>query len=574
MHNHITAPRNTASAPEAPMVPVISLQPKGNNIQFLQQNTAGTVKGGAEAAEPGSTVKVYENATKGTALGTATTAVDGSFEISFTATSGIQAVYVAAKQGDMNESAAIQIDAAKASTNVNVDKLNYMVTSGAGTLIGNAGAAVKDSIINVYPNESANASEVLATATTGSTGDFNVKINKNAPDKVYVTQQTTTTKGIMLPSTPVAIEKAVLDTITPLNEVKATDSKGILTNLNGFFTVEGVVTIQNGILGTQKNNFYIQDATGGINVFGSLDSGLTVQRGDKLRVTGKVIVYNGMTEFEPTAIQKLEEGLALPTAKDMSILDLNTFATAEPLEGSLVKVTAKVSAVAVTGTNYNVTLVDENNKATTLRVMGNTGIKPDTDLVIGKSYSITGIVGQYTTNATHLNGYQVFPRDVKDIASILGISHTALTEVYKGTNVEFVANADGAESVTTYYRATGATEYTALPMGDDGSGRYTVTLDVANVPAGDFEYYIEAKAGTNVQSAGTSASPYAVALIEDTTGPAFSGETPLKDAKVETPRPEITALINDPSGVDEASVQMWLDGEELKARKLPFLKCR
>ncbi|MFL6561943.1 MAG: lamin tail domain-containing protein, partial [Bacillus sp. (in: firmicutes)] len=410
----VAAPRNTASTPEAPMVPVISLQPKGNNIQFLLQDSSATVKGKAEAAEPGSIVKVYEAAAKGTALATTTAAADGSFEMSFTATTALPAVYVSAKQGDMDESTAIQIDVAKASTNINIDKLNYMVTSGAGSLIGNAGAAVKDSIINAYPNQTANATELLATATAGTTGDFNIKIDTNAPDKVYVTQQATTTKGIMLPSAPVEVEKAVLDTITPLNEVKATDSKGILTNLNGFFTVEGVVTIQNGILGTQKNNFYIQDATGGINVFGSFDSGLTVQRGDKLRVTGKVIVYNGMTEFEPTAIQKIEEGLALPTTKDITILELNTFATAEPLEGSLVKVTGKVSAVAATGTNYNVTFLDENNKATILRVMGSTGIKPDTDLVIGKSYTITGIVGQYTTNATHVNGYQVYPRDVKD----------------------------------------------------------------------------------------------------------------------------------------------------------------
>ena len=33
----VAAPRNTASPTEAPMVPVISLQPKGINIQFLQQ---------------------------------------------------------------------------------------------------------------------------------------------------------------------------------------------------------------------------------------------------------------------------------------------------------------------------------------------------------------------------------------------------------------------------------------------------------------------------------------------------------------------------------------------------------
>ncbi|MFB5195069.1 Ig-like domain-containing protein [Neobacillus sp. KR4-4] len=568
----VAAPRNTESTPEAPMVPVISLQPKGNTIQFLQQqDNSATLKGGAGSAEPNSTVSIYETAAKGTALGTAKAAADGSFEISFTASKALPAVYVSAKQGDMDESAAIQIDVAKASSSIAADKLNYMVSGGVGTLIGNAGAAVKDSVINVYAT--ANATELLETAAAGTTGDFNIKINSNAPDKVYVTQQYSTAKGIMLESAPVAIEKAVLNTITPLNEVKATDSKGILTNLNGFFTVEGVVTIQNGILGTQKNNFYIQDATGGINVFGSLDSGLTVQRGDKLRVTGKVIVYKGMTEFEPTAIQKLDEGLALPTVKEVTIPEVTTFATAEPLEGSLVKVTGKISAVEVTAPNYNVTIVDENNKTTILRVMEKTGIKPDTDLVIGKSYSITGIVGQYTSNATHVNGYQVFPRDVKDIASILGITHTPLIEVYKDTNVEFVANADGAESVTVYYRAKGATtEYIPLTMGNDGTGRYTVTLDAANVPANGFDYYIEAIAGTKVQSVGTGAAPNSVAVIEDTTGPAFSGETPQIDVKVETPRPEITALINDPSGVDESTVQMWLDDKELKAPEATITK--
>ena len=114
--------------------------------------------------------------------------------------------------------------------------------------------------------------------------------------------------------------------------------------------------------------------------------------------------------------------------------------------------------------------------------------------------------------------------------------------------------------LTVYYRATGATEYTALPMGKGSEGRYTVTLPAANVPQNGFEYYIEAKAGEQVQTAGTSAAPYAVTVIDDTVGPVISGETPQNDTKVESPRPEISALINDPSGVEEGTVQMWLDG--------------
>ena len=282
-------------------------------------------------------------------------------------------------------------------------------------------------------------------------------------------------------------------------------------------------------------------------------------------MTGKVIYYNGLTEFDATSIVKISEGNPIPEAKNLTILDLSSFAAAEPLEGSLVAATGKVTAVTVNGANYNVTFADENLKTTTLRVMGTTGIKPDTDLVIGKSYVVTGVLGQYTTNVSATNGYQLFPRGVSDIAPILSITHHALQEVYKGTNVEFEANADGAQAVIVYYRAAGATEYTALPMIQGSEGRYTAALPVANVPQNGFEYYIEAKALEQVQSVGTSTTPNTVVIIDDTVGPEISGETPQNDTKVESPRPEISALINDPSGVDVNTVQMWLDGQELQA---------
>lgn len=557
----VTAPRNTASPTEAPMVPEVSLDPIGLNIQLKQDGTSYTVTGTAGAAVAFSTVNVYSNATKGTALGTATASEDGSFTISFNSETALPSVYVAATQGSMDESAGIQINVATASKNIAVEQLSYMVDgTGKGTLIGNAGAAVANSVINVYAD--ANLTQKLATKDTGAKGEFTLTFT-NAPATVYVTQITSSSKGIMLESNPVAIEKAVLDTVTTIKEVKVTDDKGILTNLNSFFTIEGVVTVQNGVLGTQKNNYYIQDETGGINVFGSFESGLSIQRGDKLKVTGKVIVYNGLTEFEPTAIVKVSEGNPIPAVKDITILDLITFTVAEPLEGSLVKVSGKVSAVAVTGANYNVTLVDENNKLTTIRVMGGTEIKPDTDLVVGNNYSITGIVGQYTTNATHVNGYQVFPRDTKDITAMLNLSHTPLTEVFQDTNIEFVAIASGAESVTTYYRAKGATEFKALPMTSTTEGRYTATLNATDVPANAFEYYIEAKSGEKTQTSGTASVPHQVTLIADTFAPEFLSETPQNGTRVESPRPEISVVMEDPSEVDTTTVKVWFDGTEV-----------
>jgi uncharacterized protein YdeI (BOF family) len=558
----VTTPRNSSSPAETPMVPEISIDPNGTKIQFLQNGTSGKVTGVAEAAAALSTVKVYESATKGTVLGEGTALADGSFDISFTSSQALPSVYVAAVQSEMEESGGILINLAAASTAVNVAKLSYMVSGGKGTLIGDTGSTVANSIVNVYPNDTANPAERLATKEAGANGTFNITIT-GAPDKVYITQISTSSKGIMLESIPVAIEKAALDVITPLNEVKVTNASGILTNLNNFYTIEGNVTVQNGVMGTQKNNFYLQDATGGINVFGSFDSGLTIQRGDMLKVSGKLIQYNGLTEFEPTSILKTSEGNAIPAAKDITILDLNTFTAAEPLEGSLVKISGKVTAVAATGTNYNVTLADENNKATTVRVMGTTGIKPDTELVVGNSYSITGIVGQYTTNATHVNGYQVFPRDSQDITPMLNLNHTALTEVYTDTNVEFVAIASGADSVTVNYRAIGGSDYTAIPMTSVSEGRYTAVLEVANVPTDGFEYYIEAKAGVRSLTSGTNVAPHQVTLIADTFAPNFLSETPVNGTRTESPRPEISVLMEDPSGVDANSVKVWFDGEEI-----------
>jgi uncharacterized protein YdeI (BOF family) len=557
----VAAPRNTASPTEAPMVPEVSLDPIGQEIQFLQNENVATVTGGPGAAAANSIINAYGSASKGAALGTATAAEDGSFAINFTSGTALQAVYVAAIQGSMDESLGIQINVATASKNIVVDQVSYMVDrTGKGTLIGNAGAAVGNAIINVYSD--ASMTQKLTTKNAGANGSFSVTF-VNAPATVYVTQISSSSKGIMLDSAPVSIEKAALDQVTPLNEVKVTDSKGILTNLNSFFTVEGVVTVQNGVLGTQKNNFYIQDDTAGINVFGSYDSGLTINRGDHLKVTGKVIVYNGLTEFEPTNIVRVSEGNPIPAVKDISILDLNTFTTAEPLEGSLVKVSGKVSSVATTGANYNVTLVDENNKSTTIRVMGSTGINPETDLVVGNNYSITGIVGQYTTNATHVNGYQVFPRDVKDITAMLNLSHTVLTETFQDVDVEFVAIASGAESVTAYYRALGATEFTALPMTSTTEGRYTATLPRVEVPDAGFEYYIEAKSGDKAQSSGTNAAPHQVKVIADTFAPEFLSETPANGTRVESPRPEISVVMEDPSEIETTTVKVWFDGTEV-----------
>ncbi|WNF22693.1 DUF4350 domain-containing protein [Mesobacillus jeotgali] len=564
-------PKNSESPAEQPMESNTSLQPVGSKVLFTLQDSSVTISGLAEASFANSMIKVYETGSKGNELTSASSAADGSFEVSFTIENTLNSVFITATQDGKDESEAVQVDVATASESVVADKLSYSIDGdGKGTLIGNAGAAISRSLINVYPNSSANSQERLNAEAVEvlATGGFTAISFADAPDAVYVTQQTTTSNGIMLESVSVSVTKADTSTTTPLSEVKQTDDKGILKNLNQFFTVEGIVTVDNGVMGTQKNNFYIQDETAGINIFGYLDTGLTIKSGDKLKVTGKLIQYKGLSELDATAITKISEGNELPQPKDVTILDLNTFTTVEPLEGSLVKVTGKVSAVASQGSNWNVTLVDQNNKATTVRIMEATGIKGDEVFTAEKSYTVTGIVGQYTSNATHVSGYQVFPRNVKDITAQLSIDHAPLTQVYKNTDVEFVAKASGAEKVTVFYRANSTVDYTALPMAEGSDGRYTAVLEAANVPQDGFEYYIEAAEGSKTQTSGSSEQPHQVTLTEDKEGPRLYGETPVGGSKVESPKPEISVLMEDPSEVDETTVKVWLDGKAVESASI------
>ena len=123
----VAAPRNTASQIEAPMVPIISLDPNGDKIQFLKEGSTVFVKGAPEAAVAQSTINVYEGENKGTALGTAIVAENGSFDISFTTETALTSVYVAAIQGDMEESKGIRVQLAVASSSVDASKLSYSV---------------------------------------------------------------------------------------------------------------------------------------------------------------------------------------------------------------------------------------------------------------------------------------------------------------------------------------------------------------------------------------------------------------------------------------------------------------
>ena len=448
------------------------------------------------------------------------------------------------------------------------NNLSYSITNGVGTVVGAANAAAKNAIIYVYSdsskaldkrfNSKADGKDyTIASATDGSfTFSFDA-----ATDTVFVTQLTFAATGRNFEGPATQVTKKDTSIVTPIKDIRTNDNTGKSDKIGQTFTVEGIVLADFEIAGAKT--FYIQDATAGIAIYGALPAGVTVAPGDLVRVTGAIAFYNGLTELAPTAVEKLGTGNPLPTPKDTTIADMNTFATAEPLEGTLVKLTGKVTVIPSspdTSAGYNVTIVDANNKALTLRVTVASKIDVAKDIQVGLTYTFTGIASQYKSTSPYTSGYQVFPRSVADVSEIkeLSLTHSPLTQAYKETNLTFTATARNAESVKVYYRLAGGGAYTPLAMTSADNLQYTAVLAAASAPASNFEYYIEAISGSEIKQSGTPAKPWPVSVVEDTTAPRFYGETPLGGTKVESQRPNVYVKYEEPSGLDANTLLLSL----------------
>jgi len=84
--------------------------------------------------------------------------------------------------------------------------------------------------------------------------------------------------------------------VVPISEVNADDDDGHPALWTQMVTVKGVVTVPTGLLAS-RNDIYIQDATGGVNVIQDLTASPFVAAGDSVLVTGRVSVANGKRTF-------------------------------------------------------------------------------------------------------------------------------------------------------------------------------------------------------------------------------------------------------------------------------------
>ena len=177
-------------------------------------------------------------------------------------------------------------------------------------------------------------------------------------------------------------------------------------------TVAGIVTAAQGTY--RSDNAYIQDRTGGIQVFG-IPSSLGLQLGDSIEVSGTL--GNFGTELQinsPRVAPNFTSGAQVPAAQVRTTGSLAAAASdpRDPVFGTLVTVRRVTVGAFTSGGNRNAN-IDDGSGITQVRLDGNAlSAIPTSTFQSGRCYDITGPVGIFN------GGAQLKPRSLADVVEV------------------------------------------------------------------------------------------------------------------------------------------------------------
>ncbi|MGD9049665.1 MAG: lamin tail domain-containing protein, partial [Anaerolineae bacterium] len=179
--------------------------------------------------------------------------------------------------------------------------------------------------------------------------------------------------------------------------------------------VEGIATMYTGgfYAGSTGTKFYLEDESGGIQAYCPGGMGLvTVDVGDRVRVTGEIKVYRDSLEIVPSTypddVQVLEANAAEPKSTPATLEETNQD---EELLGRLIVVEGTATRSEEFTYSFEVDLMDEEGNTLLVYVEKDTGVTTE-PLDVGNLYRVTGIHELYSGN------WQIKPRYQSDLAEV------------------------------------------------------------------------------------------------------------------------------------------------------------
>ena len=267
---------------------------------------------------------------------------------------------------------------------------------------------------------------------------------------------------------------------------------------DGYLTkLRGIVTVASGVFSTSNYDFYMQDNTGGINVFEFNIGATQYNEGDSLEVLGTIDTYNGKVELSNFDATVLSTGNPLPAPIDISIEDMG-----EAYEGRLISI-ANVTLSAGTwlvtppDTSYNLTITDGTGDLI-MRIVGSTDIGGNPEPVW--PVTVVGIGSQFDTSPPYTSGFQIQPRSYSDFA-VTGIDNNP-TVVYSYSLGQNYPNPFNPETIIPYtlqkagkvnlrvFNILGQVVYSFSQK--QTAGKHTLTFDGRQFSSGIYFYQLQA----------------------------------------------------------------------------------
>ena len=238
---------------------------------------------------------------------------------------------------------------------------------------------------------------------------------------------------------------------TDVADIRDNDTDGVLVPKGYGARVRGNMTVEPGLFNTFVTQAYVQDSTGGVQIFdASIDN--AIGRGDEVEWVGVLEQFGGATElsaasgFGNVGHTRIGSG-TVPAPQVVTVAQAG-----EAVEGKLIRingVTVHSGTIPESGSG-NVTITDDGGTSTmTLRVDGDTDI-PGSNTPT-QSFDVIGIAGQFDSWVPFSGGYQIIPRGKDDIlSSEVNLPPILISEIHadpaSGTAGD--ANGDGTRSAT------------------------------------------------------------------------------------------------------------------------------
>ena len=211
------------------------------------------------------------------------------------------------------------------------------------------------------------------------------------------------------------VPMGALGVLTPLNvAAEVNPTTGVALRDGQVHVVRGIVTTPD-FDGNTGYSFYMQDATGGINVFRTADKPnyTTPTTGDQLEIRGTIDQFNGLTEIIPDSIIVLATGQTVPTPVVVTSL-------AETTESILVRLNNMTLVNAAqwtnTGSGFNVDITD-GTQTFLMRVDADVNVYGSTAPT--GLFDVIGVGSQFDNTSPFTGGYQLFPRSTADIIPVI-----------------------------------------------------------------------------------------------------------------------------------------------------------